>query len=866
MRPTEIAGSGGCLLRVRSTVTTIISGTISPQSLKTFRFPNITKVLPAETAIPVVRPPGRLVLSNAVLALVREAAAAGPVLMILDDLHWADRASATVLGYAARRLGGSRAGFIGAMRSGEETFFEQAGIPSREIGPLDEGAASALLAGRFPALAARVRDRLLAEAQGNPLALLELPVPLSEDQRRARTALPAVLPLTRRLQSLFAARVAQLPEPPRQLLVLAALDGTGDLGVLQAAVHRSPDALAPAERAGLIRFTQPGGRLAFSHPLIRSAVLEQSTIGERRRAHHALAGLARLAGEPEKRALHLAEAAAGPDEQVAALLEDAAYRTLRRGDSAGAVTALLRAADLSPAPDDRSRRTMHAAYVGVDVTGQLTSAAALLDATQQEGPGSSLQAAITAAHLLLNGDGNVDTAHRLLAGAIGDVLGRAGNPGAAAADDKLADAMHVLLLICWFGGRAELWHPFYATLARLTPGPPRLLRLTASVFADPARATAADLAELDERIHSLHKETDPPMIIRIADAASFVDRTGNCRAALWRIIRDARQGGAIASGINAMTVLAGEDFRQGRWAEAQQLADEGLALSEAHGYHLLGWLLRNTLALLAAGRGDAATVETLNSAMTGWAAPRRAGHLLRYAAHARTLAAIGQGDFEDAYRQAAAISPPGSFPPHIPHALRVPLDLVEAAVRTGRHAEAAAHVAAMQSAGMSAISTRLALVTAGATAIAAPDNALFEAALACPDASRWPFELARIRLAYGEHLRRSRASASASVQLAAALEVFERLGAAPWAGRAARELRATGQHRTRGTQEELSPRERQIAALAASGLTNKQIAEQLFLSPRTVGDHLHKIFPKLGITTRAALRDALDSGARSHSR
>lgn len=509
---------------------------------------------------------------------------------------------------------------------------------------------------------------------------------------------------------------------------------------------------------------------------------------------------------------------------------------------------------------------MQAAYVGVDVTGELRGAVDLLDAARRDGPGGSLRAAITAAHLLLNGDGNVDTAHRLLAAAIGDELGRAEDPGATAAGDELADAMYVLLLICWFGGRVELWHPFRAALARLTPHPPRLLSLTASVFADPARATAADLAELDERIGGLQAETDPPTIIRIADTASFVDRAGNCRAALWRIIRDARHGGAIASGINAMMVLAGEDFRQGLWAEAQQLADEGLALSEAHGYDLLGWLLRNTLALLAAGRGDAATARALNSAMTGWAAPRGAGHLLRYAAHAGTLAAIGQGDFEDAYRQATAISPPGTFPPHVPHALRVALDLVEAAVRTGRAAEAATHAAAMHNAGLPAISPRLALVTAGAAAIAAPSDVLFEAALACPDPGRWPFELARIRLAYGEHLRRSRASARARIQLAAALEVFERLGAAPWAARAVRELRATGQHRTRGTQEELSPREREIAALAAAGLTNKQIAEQLFLSPRTVGDHLHKIFPKLGITTRAALRDALDRQAPSRSR
>jgi len=219
---------------------------------------------------------------------------------------------------------------------------------------------------------------------------------------------------------------------------------------------------------------------------------------------------------------------------------------------------------------------------------------------------------------------------------------------------------------------------------------------------------------------------------------------------------------------------------------------------------------------------------------------------------------MGQGDFEEAYRQASAINPPGTFLSQVPQALRVVFELVEAAARSGRQAEATAHAAAMRSAGLPSISPRLAFLTAGAAALAAPDDALFDAALASPGAHRWLFEYARIRLAYGEHLRRARAKTRASVQLTAALDAFDELGAVPWAVRAASELRACGLTRTRGSGQALSAREREIATLAASGLTNKQIGEQLILSPRTVGDHLHKIFPKLGITTRAALRDALE--------
>jgi DNA-binding CsgD family transcriptional regulator len=193
------------------------------------------------------------------------------------------------------------------------------------------------------------------------------------------------------------------------------------------------------------------------------------------------------------------------------------------------------------------------------------------------------------------------------------------------------------------------------------------------------------------------------------------------------------------------------------------------------------------------------------------------------------------------------------------------MDLVEAAVRTGRHAEAAAHVTAMRDAGIAAISPRLALLAAGAEAIAAPEASapgLFEAALAIPGADRFPFDRARVQLCYGERLRRSRATKESRAHLAAALDVFERLGARPWATRAAGELRATGQTRARADQparDSLTPQEREIAMLAAAGLSNKEIGQQLFLSHRTVGAHLYQIFPKLGITSRAALRDALAS-------
>ncbi|HEX6525592.1 MAG TPA: ATP-binding protein, partial [Streptosporangiaceae bacterium] len=322
-------------------------------------------------------PADQLVVATAALALLVRAGTARPSLVVVDDLPWVDRASAVVLGFIARRLAGSRVGFLAASRSGEESFFDQGGLRGHELRPLDDVAAGALLAARFPGLAPRARQRVLAEAQGNPLALLELPAALTSLQCAALGPPPAVLPLSRRLQSVFASRVGGLPAATRHLLLLAVLDGTGDLGILDSAAgYRGLADLAPAERARLVRVDGVTGQLAFGHPLTRSAVVELSTSGERRRAHKALAS--QLAGQPERRAWHLAEAAARPDEGVAGLLEQAAQLTLRRGDGVTAVSALTRAAGLSPRAGDRSRRLAKAAYIGADVTGDLHNASRLL--------------------------------------------------------------------------------------------------------------------------------------------------------------------------------------------------------------------------------------------------------------------------------------------------------------------------------------------------------------------------------------------------------------------------------------------------------------------------------------------------------
>ncbi len=451
--------------------------------------------------------PDQLMLSNAALALLVEATEAGPVLVVVDDLPWLDRASAVVLGVVARRLAGSRVGFLAVSRSGEDGFFDRGGLPVHEVLPLGEAAAAELVGDRFPALAPRVRQRLLGEAQGNPLALLELPVALSGMQRAGADPLPAWLPLSRRLQAAFESRISALPARTQHLLLLAALDGTGRLQTLQSAApgpHEIDD-LAPAERVGLVRVDEDASRLAFRHPLTRSAVVALSTSPQRRRAHEALAR--HLTGEPERRAWHLAQAAAGPDERVAGLLEQTAHRIRHRGDAVGAVTTLLRAADLTPPGTERSRRLAEAAYLGAVVTGGLRDVPRLLADARKAGAGraESLVAAVAAAHhLLLSGDGDIDTAHRLLAGAI-----EMQPAPYDATSDTMVEALYTLGWVCYFGGRAELWVPFHRALAQLTPDVPELLALLSATFADPARTALPALGRIDAAVAALEEHADP---------------------------------------------------------------------------------------------------------------------------------------------------------------------------------------------------------------------------------------------------------------------------------------------------------------------------------------------------------------------
>ncbi|WP_127502395.1 LuxR C-terminal-related transcriptional regulator [Actinoplanes solisilvae] len=755
-----------------------------------------------------------------------------PALVVVDDLHWADEQSREVLARLDERG-------IGLLAAGLDPPL--GAMEVLEIESLDRAVAAAMVGSRSRG---ELGNRVLAATRGNPLAIIELGTVIEADRRLGRLG-PAIptLPLGR-LQRSYVWKLDSLPGPARRALLMAALNDGPDLDL-----PGLDDDLDPAVRARILVADPATGRLRFRHALLRAAVVGASTTQERAQAHRDLA--ARHAGSPGRRAWHLAAVSLRPDATVAGLLDDVARQALAEGQGVTAVTALLRAADLSTDAAARSRRLAQAASVGAGVNGDLRGARELLDAAQAATPdaGRSLPVAVAAAQLLVDTDGDVDTAHRLLCASLEDAAFTPGDPA-------LLDAVFELSEICRLGARPELWPPLDRALARLRPDVPAVLRLRVDSVRGPAAVTDADLALMDELIDAFAAESDPHRINWILGSAMMLGRGPELHPALRRVIEQ----GPVRSSIAALTAIALDLFAAGDWDGATAAGEEAGRLCEERGYAAIGRLSRVAPLHVAAGRGDHAAVLRETGALIAWAAPRGLGSLLFWCYHLQATAALGRGDHEEAYRQFSAICPPGTQPPTVVTA-RAAFDVVEAALRTGRTDQAVVQVRALEQAHTGRVTPWVALRMTAARAMIAPDDrafALFDEALALPAAGHYPWDSARIRLAFGERLRRARQSLRSREQLAAALATFERLRAAPWAERAARELDAAAARRNGPAAHRLTPREQGVADLAAGGLTNRQIAARLQVSIGTVGAHLRQAYRKLGVASRGGLRDALD--------
>lgn len=797
-------------------------------------------------------PPSRMAVLNGALALFRETARTGPLLLIVDDLHVIDDATRAAVSFVGRRLAGHRIGLLAARRTEAGASVPPSGLRELEIAPLEDADALRLLSGRFAHLPRRVLAELARDAQGNPLALLEFAG--STGLAGAADGAPAAAARgqSRDVRALFGARVERLPVPTRELLLLAALAGSGDIRILEVAAARSGlDALQAAERDHLVMIAEGGSEVRFRHPLVRSAVVDGSTGAQRRSAHRRLA--AALADDPVRRGDHLARATTAPDEEVAGAIETAAHVSLQRSDAAGAVARLRRAAELSPDAAAGRRRLSLAAYLAAWVAGHLGTAREILRQTESDPSGRTPGDAAAAAFVLLVADGDAGGAHALLSKALARV------PPAEPVTDETIVALFTLTLVCQYSGREEHWRPLLDLVARVPDTSPASAPSLARIHRAPGATTEETLRRLDEEIARLPDQHEADIVVRTALAASYLDRLPGCREAIERVVAD---GGAVGSSMPALIFVALDDLYAGRWAECARTAADLVALCEDTGYHLFGHVGRYIAAMAAGQRGDLDACREHCDQIRAWAGARGLLRLERCAHQAAARAAVGAADFETALRHATAIAPPGELPPFNPEAVWAAPDLIEAAQRTGQEEEARRHAAALRRSGIDRVSARHALVVATATAMtAAPEDAarLFEDALQMPGLERYPFEVGRAHLAHGELLRRQGQPREARTHLTAAHERFEQLGAGSWTARAAAELRATGLTRlARSTVgDRLTPQELQVASLAATGLSNPQIAARLVLSPRTVSTHLYRVFPKLGITSRAGLRDAL---------
>ncbi|MCG7210863.1 helix-turn-helix transcriptional regulator [Streptomyces arenae] len=838
-------------------------------------------------------PPERFAASVAVLEVLRRTAEDGPVLVVIDDVQWLDRASGDVLEFVARRLSGLPVDLLVAARAGHAHALDRHGLLRRRVETLDERSAAALLRAAHPGLAPPASERLLQEAAGNPLALLELPALLTREQFAGAAPLPLSLPVDDRLEALFAPRLRELPAATLELLLVAALEGTGGLGTVWAAypggMEAADAALPAAEEAGLVRVDARAGRLVFRHPLVRSAVVRTCRPGQRRAAHRALAEA--LERDPERRIGHLVAASLGPEEHLAADLEQAGHAALGRGSAALAVTALRRAAELSPEPAERSRRLAHAAYAAAQ-SGALDVTAVLVDDGYGEraSPQDTARATLARVYALLETDGDATAAHRLLTGVIDGLLatgtdgaetggagtGGAGTGGAetsgagrqpspAAVREVVGELQFLLTLVAFYAQRTDLWPE---VLERCQDAPDQV-RLYCLAFDAPQERAPEVRRRIRRAFAALPPDAGPRPVTQLSMLSVYFDEASEYREHWMRVARRSREGGTFVQWSYGTILLGHEAFFAGRFAEAEALAREGLAMAEELGHRLAGFRLASQLALVAAVRGDAETVGTLTRTILAWSEPRRLGLLQVSARQARALLALGRGDYETAYHDCALVSPPGTLPPLNPRAIWSVYDLVEAAVYTGRTAEARVHVAMARSACLGELSPRLALLTHAAAALAGPvetAEAGFRRALAVADVHA-PFDRARVQLAFGRWLRaHGRDPEAAREHLTAALHTLEELGAVPWAAATATELAALtppAEPEPLDAEGLLTRQELQIADLAATGLSNKEIGARLYISPRTVSTHLYNIFPKLGIRSRAALRDALGAQARA---
>jgi DNA-binding CsgD family transcriptional regulator len=798
--------------------------------------------------------PDRFLVGLAVLSLLAEVAEEQPIVCVVDDAQWLDRASAQALVFVARRLFAESVALVLVTREPSEDL---AGFQELAVEGLRNGDARALLGSAVHGpLDERVRERIVAETRGNPLALLELPRGLTPAQLAGGFGLPDSPGLSGRIEDSFRRRLAVLPAETQRLLLVAAAEPVGDpVLVWRAAGRLGIGVGAEAETDGLLAI---GASVTFRHPLVRSAVYRAGSPEDRQAVHRALADATDPEVDPDRRAWHLAHATPGLDEDVASELERSAGRAQARGGLAAAAAFLERAAALTPEPSRRARRALAAARAQHQAGA--FDAALRLVAIAESGPLNELQHA------------QVDLLHGQVAFAL--------SPGSDAPplllkaakrleplDQRLARETYLeALTAVLFASRLASGASVLETARAARAAPPA---------SQPPRASDLLLDGLALLISDGH-DAGTPMLRRAVNAFRDEDISreeghrwlwlaARVAAFLWddealdvlsaRFVQSARDAGALSVLPLALTTRSGMQVLAGDFAMASSLVDELAAVNEATGATLAPYAALT----LAAFRGREAEAAQLIEAATRELTRRGEGQGLEFIHWVTAVLYNGLSRYEEAL--AAAQQAPGDTL-EVRVAL-VELELIEAAARRGE-ADLAADALARLSAITVASGTDWALgVEARSRALLTEGEAaeaVYREAIEALERTRVRVDLARAHLLYGEWLRRERRRLDAREQLRTAHELFAEFGMEAFAERARVELQATGEHlrkRTVETRDDLTPQEAQISRLAADGATNQEIAAQLFISPSTVDYHLRKAFRKLGVKSRHQLTQHL---------
>ncbi|UFX47566.1 AAA family ATPase [Bradyrhizobium sp. 41S5] len=794
----------------------------------------------------------------ATLNLLTASAARRPILLLADDIQWLDQPSNDVLAFLSRRLSSDPIVLLMAIREGSDRSFPYSDGLRHRLSRLSMAAAERLLDAEAPDLSLDLRHRFLDEAAGNPLALVELP----RGERRSKIGETPWLPLTDRLERAFLSRVSGLPTATRTLLLVIAendsrlLREVFDAGEVLLGECVGLDVLAPAVSAMLIEIDETEVR--FRHPLVRSAV-HQSAGPEMR--HDVRAALARVIKDQSDRAIwHRMASTVGPDDTLAEELDEAAARSQRRGALAMAILALENAARLSSTRVARTERLLRAAGFAADL-GQPQTVERLireadLDQTQPRLRARFAWVREIGQPLMVNDPGGIFALVRF-------------------AEDARADGANGLALNllwrasqrCWWGNASDTVRTSILAAASelgFPPTDPRMIAIAG--YAEPLKHGHHVYQQLSA--HAPAGVANPVAAWTLGLAANSIGAFDYGVSWLTEASTALREQGRLGALARVLFARSFAETETGDWMGAIKSSAESIRLGEETGR--TAWVSAATIvqARLAAMRGNLDAAEALVGHAERLVRLPGASFWLAMLQNARGIAALGAGRPAEAFEHLQRVHMPADPAFNTSLQFYWLVDYVEAAVSCGQGAAAAAVIDEVErrAAPMAVPWVRM-MLSHGKALLASPARAeaFFQEGLGTI-AQNWPFLRGRLLLAYGEWLRRHRRVMEARAPLRTARDILDALGALPWSDRARRELRAAGETsrpRANLVLDELTPQELQIAELAASGLSNKEIGTRLYLSHRTVGSHLYRIFPKLGITTRSGLRAALSRSPQS---